>query len=377
MRAPRQCRRSTTATRPAAAPCIMARCHGACTKTISVSAPRPSSATAKTPSPLNLSLTDWPVSYAELEPFYDQAEYELGVSGKAGNLQGAKIDGGNVFEDHEPRISVAGAAMDRSAGCCSRRGAQAGLASVLVAARDPVAALSEPAGCTYCGFARPSAASSAPSRASSSPSCRRPMHRQLQAAHRRMCYRVNSDNSGRHGRVLSMAGRFRQHHRGGYHHCRAFIYDNTRLMLLSKTEKFPMASPIRAVISASMSWRISGAVFAKFDDRHVNNYMGPSAQKHTVDDYNADNFDHGGLGFIRGAQISSALESRRRPDRRGSTSQRRRASDDGELRIATSSPIFHAARGDGGADRKPALCPIRRSISIRMSAISGVYRRLA
>ncbi len=42
---------------------------------------------------------------------------------------------------------------------------------------------------------------------------------------------------------------------------------------------------------------------AKLDDRHVN-FMGPSAQKHTVDDYNADNFDHGGLGFIRGAQLS-------------------------------------------------------------------------
>ncbi len=34
--------------------------------------------------------------------------------------------------------------------------------------------------------------------------------------------------------------------------------------------------------------------------------MGPSAQKHTIDDFNADNFDHSGLGFIRGAQISVA-----------------------------------------------------------------------
>src|SRR6185295_8030240 len=34
--------------------------------------------------------------------------------------------------------------------------------------------------------------------------------------------------------------------------------------------------------------------------------MGPSAQKHSVDDFNADNFDHSGLGFIRGAQISVA-----------------------------------------------------------------------
>ena len=48
--------------------------------------------------PEHSSLADWPMSYADLEPYYDRAEYELGVSGRAGNLQGKKIDGGNVFE---------------------------------------------------------------------------------------------------------------------------------------------------------------------------------------------------------------------------------------------------------------------------------------
>src|SRR6202008_1377826 len=48
--------------------------------------------------PEDSSLIDWPMSYADLEPYYDRAEYELGVSGKAGNLNGRKIDGGNVFE---------------------------------------------------------------------------------------------------------------------------------------------------------------------------------------------------------------------------------------------------------------------------------------
>src|SRR6266436_1681109 len=48
--------------------------------------------------PDDSSLTDWPLSYADLEPYYDRAEYDLGVSGKAGNLQGKKISGGNPFE---------------------------------------------------------------------------------------------------------------------------------------------------------------------------------------------------------------------------------------------------------------------------------------
>jgi gluconate 2-dehydrogenase alpha chain len=49
---------------------------------------------------------------------------------------------------------------------------------------------------------------------------------------------------------------------------------------------------------------IMAKVFVAYDDRFVNIYMGPSAQKHTLDDFNADNFDHSGQGFIRGAQIS-------------------------------------------------------------------------
>src|SRR5438309_5624834 len=48
--------------------------------------------------PADSSLTDWPLSYADLEPWYDRAEYELGVSGKAGNVQGSKNPEGNVFE---------------------------------------------------------------------------------------------------------------------------------------------------------------------------------------------------------------------------------------------------------------------------------------
>jgi choline dehydrogenase-like flavoprotein len=48
--------------------------------------------------PQDSSLADWPLSYADLEPHYDRAEHELGVSGKAGNVEGNKLDGGNVFE---------------------------------------------------------------------------------------------------------------------------------------------------------------------------------------------------------------------------------------------------------------------------------------
>ena len=40
--------------------------------------------------PQDSSLADWPLSYADLEPYYDRAKYELGVSGKAGNVQSTR-----------------------------------------------------------------------------------------------------------------------------------------------------------------------------------------------------------------------------------------------------------------------------------------------
>jgi len=48
--------------------------------------------------PENLAVQDWGVPYEELEPCYWRAEQLIGVSGKAGNLHGTRIEGGNVFE---------------------------------------------------------------------------------------------------------------------------------------------------------------------------------------------------------------------------------------------------------------------------------------
>ena len=48
--------------------------------------------------PSGSTLEDWPLGYEDLEPFYDLVEHEVGVSGKAGNIQGQIDPAGNVFE---------------------------------------------------------------------------------------------------------------------------------------------------------------------------------------------------------------------------------------------------------------------------------------
>src|SRR5258708_283612 len=47
--------------------------------------------------PKGSTVEDWPLTYDDLEPFYDTIEYEIGVSGKAGNLAGKIDPKGNVF----------------------------------------------------------------------------------------------------------------------------------------------------------------------------------------------------------------------------------------------------------------------------------------
>jgi gluconate 2-dehydrogenase alpha chain len=48
--------------------------------------------------PANQAVQDWGLTYDELEPDYWRAEQMMGVCGKAGNLRGKLIEGGNIFE---------------------------------------------------------------------------------------------------------------------------------------------------------------------------------------------------------------------------------------------------------------------------------------
>src|SRR5258708_6219550 len=48
--------------------------------------------------PADMTIQDWGISYAELEPYYEKFEYTAAISGKAGNIKGEIQAGGNPFE---------------------------------------------------------------------------------------------------------------------------------------------------------------------------------------------------------------------------------------------------------------------------------------
>jgi choline dehydrogenase-like flavoprotein len=53
-----------------------------------------------------MTIADLPLTYDELEPFYDRYEYLAGISGKAGNLKGQTQAGGNPFEAPRAGLSM-------------------------------------------------------------------------------------------------------------------------------------------------------------------------------------------------------------------------------------------------------------------------------
>jgi len=257
--------------------------------------------------PADSSVADWPLNYAELEPFYDRAEHEIGVSGKAGNLQGRKIDGGNVFEAPRQReYPLPPLTRDQPSLLFEAAAKQLGYHPF----STPYAILSQPyngrPACTYCTFCQTFGCyigAKSSTLVTKLPEADATGNFTLKTG--AMCYRVNSD--GNRARGVSYYGPD-----GSDNTIEAeivilgtFIYDNTRLLLLSKTDTFPAGlANSSGQVGRHMMAHITPTVLAAFDDRHLNMFMGPAPQKFTIDDFNADNFDHGGLDFMRGAQIS-------------------------------------------------------------------------
>jgi len=259
--------------------------------------------------PEDSSLVDWPLSYADLEPFYDRAEYELGVSGKAGNLKGQKVDGGNPHEAPRAREYPMPPLQVDQAGATFEAGAKKlGLHPF----PSPRAITSQtyqgrPA-CSYCSFCQSfgcfiGAKSSI--LVTKLPEADTTGNFKLITG--AMCYRINSKDDRATGVSYYGPDNSDNTIEAELVIVAPFIYDNTRLLLLSKTARFPDGlANSSGQLGRHLMAHIGARVFATYDDRRINIFMGPSAQRHTLDDFNADNFDHAGLKFIRGGQISVA-----------------------------------------------------------------------
>jgi len=261
--------------------------------------------------PDGMSIQDWGITYDELEPYYDRFEYMAGIAGKAGNIQGEKVLGGNPFEGPRARDYPVPPLVENRAGSIFR-----------TAATDlgytpfpgPAAALSRrytnPAGitrdgCTYCGFTGHfgcRAGAKADPTVTVIPEAVRTGRFELRT--NATVVEILHDGARATGvRYYDAAGRL-QEQPADVVLLTAFTFTNCRLLLLSNMGEPYDPATGAGVIGKNYCYQADGAAgLASFKDEDFKPYMAACGGAVAVDDLNGDNFDHTGLGFLGGGLV--------------------------------------------------------------------------
>ncbi len=257
--------------------------------------------------PKDSAVVDWPLTYFDLEPYYDRVEYALGVAGRAGNLRGRLRPGGNPFEGPRERDYPLPPLRPCVVGELARQAAE-GLGYHPFPC--PAAINTRPYGgrgaCTYCGFCNgygcPVDAKNG-THLTTIPQALATGRFTLRTGCR--VIRLNTDGQGRVTSVdyLDPSGAM-QRQEAALFILSSFTLENVRLLLLSKGEEFPQGlANNHGQVGRSFTCHAGCGVTGVVEGQQLNRFAGPWAQGITIDDFNADNFDHTGLGFVVGGCI--------------------------------------------------------------------------
>lgn len=262
--------------------------------------------------PEETTIQDWPVSYADMEPYFDRYEKQFGICGKAGNLQGQTVEGGNPFEG--PRSSEYPQPPNRIAygpSLFREAAAEVGFHPFPQPGGNSSGSYTNPDGlqlapCNYCGF------------------CERfGCHVGAKASPLTMT--IPSALASGRLEIREYANVFRINHTGGtatsvsYYDASgqeqeqpadlivlgAWTLENTRLLLLSQIGQPYDPTSGEGVVGKNYTYQTGGAGGTVwYDDRILNRFMGSGANGFCLDDFHGDTFDHTGLGFFGGGNIA-------------------------------------------------------------------------
>jgi gluconate 2-dehydrogenase alpha chain len=91
----------------------------------------------------------------------------------------------------------------------------------------------------------------------------------------------------------------------------AYVFNNVLLMRVSGIGEPYDPKTGQGVVGRNYCYQVSGnAVTVFFEDKEINPFMATGAHGIYLDDFNGDNFDHGGLGFFGGAWIQGGTGPR-------------------------------------------------------------------
>jgi gluconate 2-dehydrogenase alpha chain len=269
-----------------------------------------------------MTIEDFPVSYDELEPHYDRFEKLCGVSGKAGNLRGKIIECGNVFEGPRQSEYPNKPVFKTMANTLFEGAAKSlGYHPFQGPTSNSSAVYTNPEGltlgaCEYCGHCERFGCEA---NAKASPhACILPVlladpkfELRTYAYVKELVYDKQARKVKAVRYVDTRSGEELEQPAGlvllgGY------VFTNVLLMLLAGIgEPYDHATG-KGAIGKNYCYQVSGnGVTVFFEDKEVNPFMASGSHGMFIDDFNGDNFDHGGLGFFGGAWIQAGTSNGR------------------------------------------------------------------
>jgi gluconate 2-dehydrogenase alpha chain len=261
----------------------------------------------------NCTSQDWGLTYDELEPFYDRFEKTAGIAGKAGNLKGKKIPGGNPFEGARTNEYPNPAMLRNYSGALWASAADTlGYHPYPMPSANSTAAYTNPDGvqlgaCVYCGYCERFACemkAKASAQTTLLPVLMKNPHFELRV--KSTVLKINLDSTKKKAvsvTYLDSQGR-EQEQPADMIFVTSFGLNNVHLMLLSGigTPYDPVSNT--GVVGRNYAYQCNtGALYFYESGKSFNSFMGSGSMGVTFDDFNGDNFDHTGLGFIGGAGL--------------------------------------------------------------------------
>lgn len=255
--------------------------------------------------PEGSAIEDWPVSYAELEPYYDKVEYAIGVSGDSSS---------NPFEG--PRSRPFPMPPLRRKGwneLADSRFRELGYHPF----PQPAAINSVPYGnraaCSYCGFCSQFGCwndSKGSTLVTTIPLAMETGKLELRPGCRVTEILVGPGGKASGVRYVDSSGE-QWEQPASIVILSMFVYENVRRLLLSRSERFPNGlANNNGQVGRYFMTQTYVIVNGQYDGVDVKPFNGAGAQATVIEDFYGDNFDHEGLGFIRGANIATFSEAR-------------------------------------------------------------------
>jgi gluconate 2-dehydrogenase alpha chain len=257
--------------------------------------------------PKGSTVEDWPFGLEELEPYYDRVEYEVGVSGKAGNLNGKIDPRGNIFEGPRarefPMRALRGAGFtDKMAAAAKSLGWHAfpGPAAINSQTYD-----NRP-GCVYHGYCNRGGChvNAKNSTAVSTIPKARDTGRLKIVTRAHVTTIAVDDSTGRASGVNYIRDGQEYFQPADVILLAGYTYENVRLLLLSKSKGFPNGlSNNHGQVGRHYFSHNTGSTLSALFPFDLNTWYGMPAQGVAVDNWADDNFDHAGLDFIGGGNL--------------------------------------------------------------------------